>query len=315
MSTDPYEALGVQAKATDKQITAAYRKLAKKYHPDLNPGDVSAEERFKKISAAYNLLGDAEKRARYDVGEVDADGMEKPQDQYYHTYARKGPEQPYYDASGFRDFGDESDLFAELFARAQAEKARAQTSRPMPGELDRHYNMSVTFLEATLGANRRVTMPDGSILAIKVPAGIENGMKIRLKNKGSPAPAGGKTGDAYVKIKVEPHKFFERKGSDIILELPISLDEAILGAKIAVPTIHGKIMMNIPKGAGNDQILRLKGKGISASKKGISGNQLVHLKVILPKKIDTELSDFMKTWRTNNSYSVRSEIWEKRDDH
>ena len=231
--------------------------------------------------------------------------MEKPQEQYYHSFAGKGPEQPYYDASGFRDFGDENDLFAELFARAQAESAHNRAAQPPPQGMDTHYNLSVDFLEAALGAKRRVTLPDGSVLDIQVPAGIGDGQKIRLKGKGFSGFSGHKKGDAYVTITVAPHKIFQRRGNDVLLDLPISLDEAILGAKISVPTIHGKIMMNIPTGAGNGQILRLKGKGIAPRKGSTPGNQMVRLKVVLPAKIDDELRDFMKTWRENNSYSVR----------
>ena len=308
MSNDPYETLGLKATATDKEITSAYRKLAKEFHPDLNPGNSTAEERFKNISAAYSLLGDKEKRARFDAGDIDAEGVEKPQKQYYHSYAGKGPEQPYYDASGFRDFGDENDLFSELFARAHAESARKRAAQPPPQGMDTHYNLSVDFLEAALGAKRRVTLPDGSVLDIKVPAGISDGQKIRLKGKGFAGIKGVKKGDAYVTITVTPHQTFQRKGNDILLDLPISLDEAILGARIAVPTIHGKIMMNIPAGAGNGQVLRLKGKGIMPGKSRNPGNQMVRLKVVMPPKIDDELREFMETWRKNNHYSVRQNI-------
>jgi len=308
VSNDPYETLGLKATATDKEITSAYRKLAKEFHPDLNPGNSAAEERFKDISAAHSLLGDKEKRARFDAGDIDADGMEKPQEQYYHSYAGRGPEQPYYDASGFRDFGDENDLFSELFARARAESARNRAAQPPPQGMDTHYNLSVDFLEAALGAKRRVTLPDGSVLDIQVPAGIGDGQKIRLKGKGFAGFSGVKKGDAYVTITVTPHQSFQRKGNDILLDLPISLDEAILGARIAVPTIHGKIMMNIPAGAGNGQTLRLKGKGITPGKSLAPGNQMVRLKVVMPPKIDDELQVFMETWRKNNSYSVRQNI-------
>ena len=308
MSKDPYKILGVKTKASDKEIKSAYRKLAKDLHPDLNPGDSAAEERFKAITAAYNFLSDKEKRTRYDAGEIDASGMEKPQEHYYHTYAGAGPEQQYYDTSGFQDFGNESDLFAELFARAQAESARKRAAQPPRRGNDAQYQLKVSFMEAALGASRRVTLPDGTTLDIKVPAGIEDGKKIRLKGKGLPGFKGAASGDAYVKIEVEPHRFFQRKGKDILLELPITLDEAILGGKVGVPTIHGTLMMNIPSGAANGQTLRLKGKGIAAGKSGSPGNQLVSLKIVMPKKIDDGLRDFMKTWREKNSYSVRQDF-------
>ncbi len=307
MSSDPYKTLGVTTKASDKEIKSAYRKLAKDLHPDLNPGDSAAEDRFKAISAAYNLLGDKEKRARFDAGEIDASGMEAPQQQYYHSHADSGPEHQYYDSSGFGDFSDESDLFAELFARAQAQSARDKASQPPRRGFDAQYHLKIDFLEAALGAKRRVTLPDGSTLDIKVPAGIESGKKIRLKGKGMPGFNGGPKGDAYVTIEVAPHKTFQRKGRDILLELPITLDEAILGGKVSVPTIHGPIKMNIPSGARNGQTLRLKGKGIAAGKNSRPGNQLVSLKVVMPEKIDKELHDFIKSWQEKNSYSVRQD--------
>ncbi len=308
MSDNPYKILGVKADASDKKIKSVYRKLAKDLHPDLNPGDAVAEERFKTITAAYNFLSNKENRARFDAGEIDASGMEKPQENYYHSYAGNGPEQQYYDTSGFRDFSDESDLFAELFARAQAESARKKAAQPPHKGFDAQYHLKIDFLEAALGAKRRVTLPDGSILDIKVPAGIDDGQKIRLKGQGMAGFKGGARGDAYVKIEVLAHKAFRRNGKDILLELPITLDEAILGGKIAVPTIHGTLMMNIPSGARSGQVLRLKGKGIATGKNHAPGNQLVSLKVDMPKKIDDELRDFMKTWREKNAYEVRQDI-------
>ena len=308
MSDNPYTILGVKADASDKEIKSAYRKLAKGLHPDLNPGDTAAEERFKSISAAYNFLKDKDNRARFDAGEIDASGMEKPQENYYHTYAGDGPEQRYYDTSGFRDFSDESDLFAELFARAQAESARKKAAQPPHRGFDAQYHLKIDFLEAALGGKRRVTLPDGSTLDIKVPAGIKDGQKIRLKGQGMPGFKGGDRGDAFVKIEVLPHKIFKRDGKDILLELPITLDEAILGGKVAVPTIHGKLMMNIPPGARTGQVLRLKDKGIVSGKNRSPGNQLVSLKVVMPKKIDDELRDFMKSWREKNAYEVRQDI-------
>lgn len=308
MSNSPYDALGVKADASDKEIKAAYRKLAKKLHPDLNPGDAKAEERFKTISAANALLSDKEQRARFDRGEIDASGKEAPQQQYYRSYADAGPKHHYYNTSGFDDFGDESDLFSELFARARAGSAEDQGTRGPFRGANVQYQLKVAFLDAARGAKKRITMPDGSSLDITVPAGIRDGQNIRLKGKGSPGMNKGPNGDAYVKIEVAPHRNFKRDNKDIILELPITVDEAILGGKIAIPTIHGKVTLNIPAGSSSGQALRLNGKGIAADKQGKPGDQLVRLKIVLPKDVDEDLRTFMEAWQKKNEYSVRQDL-------
>ncbi|MEX0827938.1 MAG: DnaJ C-terminal domain-containing protein, partial [Haliea sp.] len=244
MSDNPYDLLGVQPIASDKEIKSAYRRLAKELHPDLKPGDTKAEERFKAISSAYAILGNKEQRARFDRGEIDATGKERPDPQYYRNYAGEGPETHYYTSDAFGDFGDESDLFSELFRRARAGAGADEhgPQGPIRGQ-DVHYQLKVDFLDAARGAKKRITMPDGSTLDVSVPADIRDGQSIRLKGKGTPGFNKGPYGDAYVKIDVAPHRLFQRKGRDILLDLPISLDEAVLGTKIAVPTIHGKVNM------------------------------------------------------------------------
>lgn len=310
VTTDnPYKILGVEPTATDKEIKSAYRKLAKELHPDLNPGDASAEERFKAVSAAYAILGDKDQRARFDRGEIDATGQERPTEQYYRSYAGEGPRTHYYSSGGFDDFADESDLFAELFRRTRTDFGGGGRgfSGPIRGE-DAHYHLAIDFLEAACGAKKRLTMPDGATLDVTVPVGIRDGQNIRLKGKGSPGLNGGPAGDAYVRIEVRPHPLFRREGRDILIDLPITLDEAVLGGKVAVPTIHGKINMSVPAGASSGQTLRLKGKGIAGGNSAPAGDQLVRLKVVLPKKIDPDLKEFMEKWRAKNSYEVRQEV-------
>ncbi|MEH6526834.1 MAG: DnaJ C-terminal domain-containing protein [Sneathiella sp.] len=310
MKGNPYELLGIKPDASEKEIKSAYRQLAKELHPDLNPGDARAEERFKEISSAHALLSDKEQRARFDRGEIDAAGNEKsqPQQQYYRSYAESGPEHHYYNTGGFSDFGDESDLFSELFGRAHAKGSTGwKPDGPYRGS-DVQYQLKVDFLDAVCGAKRRITMPDGSNLDVTVPAGIEDGQNLRLKGKGTPGGNGGSSGDAFVKIEIFPHRNFKRDKRNILLELPISLDEAVLGAKIPVPTIQGTVTMAIPVGASSGQILRLKGKGISASGKKTTGDQLVQLKIVLPKNIDPELQAFFESWQQKNSYAVRKNL-------
>ena len=227
MSEDPYAALGVAKTATDDEIRKAYKKIAKTSHPDLNPGNTQAADRFKAASVAYDLLKDSERRRRFDAGEIDASGQERPERKFYREYA-EGPEATYHTSRGFDDFGDYSDVFADLFG-SRARGARGEGIR-MRGA-DAHYTLSVGFLEAARGATRRITMPDGSVLDVKIPQGLADGQTIRLRGKGGAGVGGAESGDALVTVTVEPHAFFVREGDDILVELPISFDEAVLGER------------------------------------------------------------------------------------
>lgn len=303
MSKDPYKTLGVDKNASQDEIQKAYRKLAKQLHPDLNPGDKQAEERFKQVSAAYGLLGDEEKRARYDRGEIDETGAERPQHQFYRDFADTGARHQYSSTSGFGDFEDVSDLFGDLFGRGA--RGRTRTARRRGGDI--RYHLRVDFLDAAKGAKRRITMPDGADLDLTIPAGVRDGQVLRLKGKGMPGSNGGEAGDALIEIEVAAHRLFRRQGDDIHLDLPIGIDEAVLGGKVDVPTISGKVAMKLPKGASSGQTLRLKGKGIQAPGRP-PGDQLVHLKIVLPASIDSELEDFMKTWREKHRYDPRGDL-------
>lgn len=303
MTDNPYDILGVKPEASDKEIKAAYRRLAKELHPDLNPGEKDTEERFKSVSGAYNFLKDKEQRARFDRGEIDASGAEKPQNQSYRSYAGADSGNPYYNTRGFSDFANESDLFEELFGRTRGGGTR-YSQAPTKGA-DVQYRLEVDFLDAALGAKRRVTMPDGVTIDVAIPAGVVNDQTLRLKGKGMPGPNGMENGDAYIKVGIAPHPYFTRKGQNVSIELPITLDEAVLGGKINVPTIHGPVSMNVPPGANSGQTLRLKGKGIKQAKTQQAGDQLVTLKVVLPQKPDEELKDYMRTWREQHAYKVR----------
>ena len=299
MSDDPYAVLGLSKTASDGDIRKAYRKLAKELHPDLNPGDAGAEERFKRVSAAYSLLGDPEKRARFDRGEIDASGMERPEQPSYRHYADNDPSGRYHNSAGYEDFADMSDLFRDLFER---ERRRGGGHGRGP---DVRYHLTVDFLDAVRGAKRRITMPDGNALDLTIPAGTRDGTLLRLKGKGAPGYGGGPPGDALVELAVAPHPIFERDGADIHMDLAISLDEAVLGGKVEVPTTTGRVNMTVPKGASSGHVLRLKGKGVAAP--GVKpGDQLVRLTVVLPKQIDPELEAFMRDWRTRHAYDPRS---------
>ena len=284
---DPYLVLGVSKSATDQEIKSAYRKLAKELHPDLNPNDSIVEQRFKEVSAAYNLLSDKTKRAQFDRGEINADGSQRAD----------------YGFGGFRggfDGGD--DIFSDLFGRG---RGGGRTVR-MKGK-DVNYTVSVDFLEAALGAKRRINLYDGASIDINIPAGTTDGQTLRLKGKGMAGMGGAESGDAFVEIHVAEHEYYERDGKDIFVDLPITLSEAVLGGKVNIPTIHGQVSMKIPAGSNTGANLRLRGKGV-IPKTGAAGDQYVKLKVVLPNVIDDELKAFLTQWDKKNSYDVRGKM-------
>ena len=297
---NPYEVLGVAASASAAEIQSAYRKLAKKLHPDLNPGDRSAEEKFKEVAAAYDLLGDADKRKRFDAGEIDASGAERPPRQnYYRDYAGAETSHPYADSSGFADFMDSDDIFADLLRRSR----QAQANRR--GQ-DMHYRLTIDFSESVAGASKRITLPDGGTLDVKIPAGLLSGQTLRLKGKGAPGAGTGGPGDALIEVEVMPDPRFTREGDDITIELPVSLNEAVLGGRIRVPTATGAVTMAVPKGSNTGTVLRLKGKG-APRRGGGFGDQFVKLKVVLPSPPDPELEAFVAGWAKDKAYDPRRE--------
>jgi DnaJ-class molecular chaperone len=297
---DPYEILGVAKTASADDIRKAYRKLAKKLHPDLNPGDKQAEEQFKEVTAANDLISDPEKRRRYDAGEIDASGAEKapPHARYYRDYAGEGGH-PYESHSAYGDFAEGDDLFADLMRRA------AEQARRRPGA-DLHYELPVDFLDAVNGASKTITLPGGGTLQVTIPPGVEDGQILRLRGKGAPSPGEGGPGDALVQIAVRPHRSFTRQGDDILLELPITLKEAALGGEVRAPTTTGSVMLKIPKRSNTGDVLRLKGKGVK--KRDGAGDELVKLKVMMPTEPEPELEAFLGGWKPASSYDPRKEM-------
>ena len=301
MDKDPYAILGVKREATQDEIRAAYRQLAKKLHPDLNPGDKGAEEKFKEVAAAYDLLGDADKRARFDRGEIDASGAERPRERYYRDFhTANAGEHAYSAAGGFEDLMGNEDILSKILGRGRGEGRMRVRIRGQ----DVHYRLTVDFLEAVNGATKRITMPEGGTLDVVVPAGTHDGQILRLRGKGGAAMGDAPPGDALVEVEVQPHRLFTREDDDIHIELPISLTEAVLGATLDVPTPTGTVRMTVPKGANTGRVLRLRGKGV-ARKDGSRGDEYVALKVVLPEPPDTELEDFARRWEAGQKHDPR----------
>jgi DnaJ-class molecular chaperone len=310
MSDDLYQELGVGRTASQDEIKNAYRALAKELHPDLNPGKPDIEERFKRVASAYDILSDPERRGRYDRGEIDASGQERPEQRFYREYAEDPSASRFYTQEGF---GDEEGLhafFSDLFGGREARAGRAgrEGMRMRVRGADVSYTLPVDFLEAAKGAKKRVMVGGDHPIDLTIPAGVRDRQTLRVKGQGMPGFEGGPPGDAYVEVHIQPHAYFERKDNDIHLELPVSLAEAVLGGRIQVPTIDGPVSMTVPKGSNTGATLRLRGKGILDARSGQRGDQYVHLKVVLPKTRDAELEKLVEQWAKSHPYDPRADM-------
>ena len=301
---NPYETLGVAPGASQDDIRKAYRKAAKETHPDLNPGKPEAESRFKEINAAYDIIGDADKRKRYDAGEIDETGAERqPERHYYREYAEADPNMRYRrrrepageQAESTGDF--DYDIFTDLFRRREGGAFR------MPPQ-DVRYTLEIDFLDAINGTHKVVAMPDGKTLDITIPQGIDAGQVLRLKGQGLPG-SDGKPGDAYVEVSVRPHPNFTREGHDILSTLPVSLGEALNGASVRIDTVDGPVDVKVPKGAREGTRLRLRGKGVPRGKAGGRGDQLVDVHIVPPEGADETLAQFMAEWEKTHPQNPR----------
>jgi DnaJ-class molecular chaperone len=292
---DPYSTLGIARGASDADIKKAYRKLAKELHPDTNPNNPKAAERFAKVTAAYDLLSDKGKRAQFDRGDIDGDG--NPANPFAGMRGSGGG------SGGFRGNpgggfagavdGDLSDIFEGLFGGG----GFGRRSAPPAKGANVNYRLNVPFIDAAAATPQRITLQDGKTIDLKIPPGVENGTQVRLAGKGQPGAGG--SGDAIVTLEIGSHRFFTRDGDNVRLDLPITLGEAVLGGKIKVPTVDGAVMLGIPKGATSGKVLRLKGKGFMG-KSGTRGDQLVTLMIDVPAG-DTALDQFVQNWTDNRN--------------
>lgn len=295
--TDLYQRLGTSRSASSADIKKAYRKLAKKYHPDLNQGDKHIEQKFKEVTAAYDVLSDKDKRARYDRGEIDDQGQDKG--------FNFGGGDPF---GGMRGdprqrqggFGGFDDILSQFFN--QGGGGGFQQQRQQPKGADVTYRITISFAEACLGATKRVTLDNSKTIDVKIPKGTESGHKLRLRNLGRKGPGG--TGDAIVEIGVTGHPFFTREGKDIHLDVPISLTEAVLGGSVNIPTLNGSVSLNLPKGSNSGKIMRLKGKGVPQERDS-DGDMFIKLEITLPKDPST-LEEPLKSWAKKNNYTPRT---------
>lgn len=299
MADDPYAILGVDRSASNDTVRRAYLKLVKELHPDVNPSP-EAEARFKTISAAYDIVGDPEKRGLFDRGEINADGEPVRPSWGGAGGARGAGGHPF---GGGMD-GGFGDFFSDVFSGGGGPGGFTDARGFQRRGRDLRYNLEVSFLDAALGSKKRVTLPEGGALELTVPAGVREGQVLRLKGKGAPGFSNGAPGDALVEIKVARHRQFTRKKDDILLDVPITLDEAVLGAKIAVPTLTGRVQLQVPKGTSSGKTFRLRGKGIKPVNATTAGDQLVTVRIEMPDAIDEELDAFFTAWRQKNGYDA-----------
>ena len=304
---DPYQTLGVTRAATPDEIKKAYRALAKKLHPDRHPDDPKAADRFATVTAAYDLLSDADKRARFDRGEIDDQG--NPANPFAGGF---GGGQPGGARGGF-DFGSDAggasaDIFEQLFGGRGGGSAGGFGGRtraaPAPKGANVAYRLLVSFTDAATRTEQRITLSDGSTVTLKLPAGVEDGTTLRLAGKGQSGPGG--AGDAQVTIEIGRHPHFTRDGDDIRLDLPIGLSEAVAGARVRCPTVDGAVMVSVPPHSSSGRTLRLKGKGWS-TKAGARGDQLVQLMIALPDD-DAELARFVADWAGGDGEAFRADL-------
>lgn len=313
MARDPYQELGVSRGASAEEIRKAFRTLAKKHHPDANPGDKASEEKFKRVSAAFDVLGDPEKRRKFDAGEIDADGRETMR-----GFGGGGP----FGGGGYGGGGpggfrtefeniDLSDILGEVFGRGGG-GARGGAGPgggfggfggfgPQRGA-DVRARLEIDLEEAIQGAKKRIAFTDGRTIEVAIPKGASDGQTLRLKDQGAPGKGG--PGDAFIELVVRPHPIYRREGDNLLMDLPVTVYDAVLGGKVQAPTPDGAVTLTIPKAANTGQVLRLKGRGMP-DVRGRRGDLLARLVVTLPERPDSQLEKFAAAWRKERPYTPK----------
>lgn len=299
MARDPYQELGVSRGASHDEIRKAFRKLAKQHHPDTNPGNKAAEDRFKQVSAAFDIIGDAEKRKKFDAGEIDADGREVMRG--YSGGAGGGG--PWGQQGGWNqsrnaesmEGADLGDLFSEILGR------RGGGGFSQKGS-DVRAKLEIDLEDTIHGAKKRIAFSDGRTIDVTIPKGAEEGQTLRLKGQGSPGRSG--PGDAFIELAVRPHAIFRREGQSLVMDLPVAVPDAVLGGKVEARTPDGAVTLTVPKGANSGQSLRLKGRGLS-DPRGKRGDLLARIVLMLPEKPDAELEAFAERWRKERPYTPK----------
>ena len=302
MARDPYQELGVPRSASADEIRKAFRKLAKQHHPDTNPGDKAAEERFKRVSAAFDIVGDAEKRKKFDAGEIDADGRETMRG-YGGAGGPFGQGGPFNQGGGryaeTMEGGDLGDLFSEILGRRGGGGGFGGFSQRGS---DVRAKLDIDLEDIIQGAKKRIAFSDGRTIDVTIPKGAEDGQTLRLKGQGSPGRGG--PGDAFIELAVRPHPLFRREGDILVMDLPVTIPDAVLGGKVEARTPDGPVTLTVPKGANSGQSLRLKGKGL-VDGRGKRGDLLARIVLVLPDKPDAELESFAERWRKERPYKAR----------
>ena len=304
MASDPYQELGVARGASADDVRKAFRKLAKKYHPDQNPNDKAAEERVKRVSAAFDILGDVDKRKKFDAGQIDADGRETMR-----GFRPGGPGGPgggfqgggFPGGGGFESHfegGDFSDILSEILGGRGA-----GFGGPPPKGQDLRAEIQITVEEAVQGGKRRIAFSDGRTLEVTIPKAAADGQVLRLKGQGNQGRGG--AGDALIELHVAPHAVFKREGSTLTMDVPITVPDAVLGGKVEAPTPDGPVTLTVPKSSNSGQTLRLKGRGLGDAATGKRGDLLARLMIVLPDTVDGELEAFAETWRAKRPYAPR----------
>lgn len=290
MAANPYEVLGVAPNANQEEIKSTYRKLAKKFHPDLNPGNKKAESRFKDIASAYDLVGNADDREKFDRGEVEAETAKQ-----YGSRTR-GPFYSETQSGGGRYSNQFEGIDEDILSSLYEQMGRSRDGKSQQAPNNKLFQMDVEFKDSILGGEKEIEFPGGKKFLVKIPAGVESGTKLRFKGKNESQVPGAFPGDIYVQLNVKPSSIFKRNGKDIEVELPVSFSDAILRAEVQVPTVDGPIVMKIPEKVTSDQKLRLKGKGVLDNVTKIRGDQIAILKIKMPENVDDEFKKAVEDW-------------------